>query len=67
MQYLQRESEIRRIYLGTPDAEQLMKKYGVDYAVVGPLERLNLQVNEAFFSRFEKVGQVGEYSLYKIR
>jgi hypothetical protein len=24
-------------------------------------------VNDAFFSQFEKVGQVGEYSLYKIR
>jgi hypothetical protein len=67
LQYLQREGEIRRIYRGTPDAEQLMKNYGVDYAVIGPLERLVMQVNEPFFSRFEKVGQVGEYSLYKIR
>jgi hypothetical protein len=67
LQYLQRESEIKRIYLGTSDAEQLMKNYGVDYAVVGPLEKLVVPVNEAFFSRFEKVGQVGEYSLYKVR
>src|SRR5690242_16170699 len=67
LQYLQRENEIKRIYLGAPDAEQLMKNYGVDYAVVGPLERLIVPVNEAFFSRFEKVGQVGEYSLYKVR
>ena len=66
LQFLQRESEIKRIYLGTPDAEQLMKNYGVDYAVVGPLERLIEPVNEPFFSRFEKVGQVGEYSLYKV-
>jgi hypothetical protein len=67
LQFLQRESEIKRIYLGTPEAEQLMKNYGVDYAVVGPLERLVVPVNEQFFSRFEKVGEVGEYSLYKIR
>jgi uncharacterized membrane protein len=66
LQYLQRESEIKRIYSGTPGAELLMKSYGVDYAVVGPLERLIVPVNEAFFSRFEKVGQVGEYSLYKV-
>ena len=67
LQYLQREGEIKRIYLGMPDAEQLMKNYGVDYAVVGPLERLIVPVNQNFFNRFEKVGQVGEYSLYKIR
>jgi len=67
LQYLQRESEIKRIYLGSPDAEQLLKNYGVDYAVVGPLEKLVVPVNEEFFNRFEKVGQVGEYSLYKVR
>ena len=67
LQFLEREGEIKRIYLGTPEAEQLMKNFGVDYAVVGPLEKIVVPVNEAFFSRFEKVGQVGEYSLYKIR
>ena len=67
LEFMQRETEIKRIYLGTPDAEQLMRNHGVDYAVVGPLERLVVRVNEEFFSRFEKVGQVGEYSLYKIR
>ena len=67
LEFMQRESEIKRIYLGTPEADQLMRNHGIDYAVVGPLERLVVQVNEGFFSRFEKVGQVGEYSLYKIR
>jgi uncharacterized membrane protein len=67
LQYLQREGEIKRIYLGSSDADQLLKHYGVDYAVVGPLERLIVPVNDRFFSRFEKVGEVGEYSLYKIR
>ncbi|MCA1577254.1 MAG: hypothetical protein LC794_07815 [Acidobacteria bacterium] len=67
LNFMQREGEIKRIYLGLPDAEQLMKNYGVDYAVVGPLEKLAVPLNEGFFNRFEKVGQVGEYSLYKIR
>ena len=61
-----RESEIKRIYAGAPDAENLLQKYQVDYAVVGPLERLVMPVNEQFFSRFPKVGQSGEYRLYKI-
>jgi hypothetical protein len=67
LNFMQREGEIKRIYLGLPEAEQLMKTYGVDYAVVGPLEKLAVPLNERFFNRFEKVGQVGEYSLYKIR
>ena len=67
LQFMQREGEIKRIYLGLPDAEQLMKTYNVDYAVVGPLEKIAVPLNERFFNRFEKVGQVGEYSLYKIR
>jgi hypothetical protein len=67
LEFMEREGEIKRIYLGMPDADQLMRKHGVDYAVIGPLERLVVRVNEDFFKRFEKVGQVGEYSLYKIR
>ena len=67
LEFMERERNIKRMYLGTPDAEQLMRSHGVDYAVIGPLERLVVQVNDEFFNRFEKVGQVGEYSLYKIR
>ena len=67
LKYLQREGEIRRIYLGAPDAERLLQSYGVEYAVVGPHEKTVSTVNEMFFTRFEKVGEVGEYSLYKIK
>ena len=67
LEFVQREGEIKRIYLGSPDALQLLNNYGVDYAVIGPLERIVTPPNEEFFSRFEKVEQVGEYSLYKIR
>lgn len=67
LEFVQREGEIKRIYLGSPDASQLLKDYGVDYAVIGPLERVVTPPNDQFFSQFEKVEQVGEYSLYKIR
>jgi len=67
LQFVQREGEIKRIYLGSPDAEQLIRNYAIDYVVIGPQEKIVTQVNDLFFSRFEKVGQVGDYSLYKIR
>jgi len=67
LEFAQREAEIRRIYSGAPDAEQLMKSYGVDYIVVGPLEKLVMRVNEPFFTRYPKIGEVGEYRLYEIK
>jgi hypothetical protein len=67
LQFAQRESEIRRIYLGSPDAEQLIRTYNIEYAVVGPQEAIVTHVNEQFFTRFEKVGEVGGYKLYKIK
>src|SRR5215213_4786008 len=66
LEFSKRESEIKRIYLGSPDAEQLIRTYGIQYAVVGPQEDVVTPVNEMFFSRFEKVGEVGGYQLYKI-
>src|SRR6185295_12725223 len=67
LQFVQRESEIKRIYLGMPDAEQLIRTYGIQYVVVGPQEGALTPVNEMFFSRFEKVGEVGGYKLFKIK
>jgi hypothetical protein len=67
LEFVSRESDIKQIYAGMPGAEQLLKKYDIDYAVVGPLEKLIMPVNEQFFSRYEKVGDVGGYQLYKIK
>jgi hypothetical protein len=67
LEFAQREREIKRIYAGAPDAEQLMKDYQIDYAVVGPLERHAMTVNDQFFARYEKVGEVGDYKLFKIK
>lgn len=65
LDYYERESEIKRVYAGTADAAAILRKYGVAYAVVSPLER-QMSVNDQFFSRFELVGEVGGYRLYKI-
>jgi hypothetical protein len=66
LDYVQRESEIKRVYAGGPDAMFLLRKYNIAYAVVGPHERNLLNVNEEFFSKFEVVGEVSGYRLYKI-
>lgn len=64
--YLERQSEVRRIYAGSPDAVNLLAKHGIEYVVVGPHEQRESPVNEAFFARYSLVGETGEYRLYKI-
>ncbi|MDO8484413.1 MAG: hypothetical protein Q7S35_05660 [Candidatus Limnocylindrales bacterium] len=64
--YTDREADIRRIYAGEADAAQLLDKYGIEYIVVSPIERNNLTVNDAFFERFTKVAEAGEYELYEV-
>jgi hypothetical protein len=66
IEYRGRLGEIRRIYAGAPDAESLLKKYGIEYAVAGPHEQREAVVNESFFAGFSLVGEIGEYRLYKI-
>jgi hypothetical protein len=66
LEFAGRESEIRRIYAGAPEAADLIKKYNIKYAVAGPHERNVLSVNDQFFSRFTEIGEVGDYRLYQI-
>ncbi len=70
--YTQREAELKRIYAGAADADALLQRAGVEYVVVGPLEReemrkYGLALNESFFARYRKVGEAGAYRLYKTK
>ena len=62
-----RETDIKKIYSGSPDAINLLGKYGVDYVVIDPQEHSVMPVNTAFFSRYPEVVNIGEYHLYKIK
>jgi hypothetical protein len=63
----QREADIKKIYSGSPDAESLLSKYGVDYVVIDPQEHSVMPVSPDFFNRYPEVVKIGEYHLYKIR
>ena len=70
--YTPREAELKRIYSGSADAPALIERAGIEYVVVGPLEReelrkYGLNVNESFFARYRKVGEAGAYRLYKTK
>jgi hypothetical protein len=64
--YGPRESDIKKIYSGSPEALGLLTKYGVNYVLVDPQEHSVMPVNDEFFSRFPEVANTGEYHLYKV-
>jgi hypothetical protein len=66
LEFAPRQSDIRQIYGGGPQAASLLARYGVDYVVVSRLESNVFPVNESFFERYTKIGESGEYRLYKI-
>jgi hypothetical protein len=69
--YAPRQAELKRVYSGAADAGAIIRQEGIEYVVVGPLERdpelrkNGLFVNESFLNRYRKVGEAGAYSLYK--
>src|SRR5258708_6337805 len=50
----ERRADIQRIYSGAPDAEALLRRYHVEYVLVGPAEVASMNVNRQFWSRYSK-------------
>lgn len=65
--YGQRESDLKEIYLGGPRAPQLMQRYGIEYVLIGPEERSRLSANESYFNRFRAAATAGQYKVYVVR
>ena len=63
----ERESDVKRIYQGAPDAVGLMAKYGIEYVLISPEERALVAPNEAFFARFPVIAESGQYRVHKVR
>jgi hypothetical protein len=63
LDYAPREAQIKQMYQG--GAEDLLARYAVEYAVVSPMEEGQMPVDMPFFERYLKVGEVGQYRLYK--
>ena len=65
--YGERQADIQEIYAGSAQAEQLMKKYHVEYVVIGPAELASLPVNEQFWGQQQKLAEAGGYRLYRTK
>jgi hypothetical protein len=63
----ERQRDIRVMYAGGQDAEPLMKENNVQYVIVSSIENGEMNVNNLFFEqKFTRIGQVGDYRLYKV-
>jgi hypothetical protein len=66
LKYSERNADIERIYSGAPEADALLRKYNVDYVLVGPMELASFKVNEQFWSKYKTLSQAGMYRVYQI-
>lgn len=67
IEFRPREEEIRHIYSGDAQVESLISKYGIDYIVLGPYERAQMSINEAFFLQYSITVTTGPYTLYSVK
>jgi len=65
--YAEREADVKKIYLGLPTAEMLLRKYGIEYVLIGPEELTTLKAKEEFFSRYPVVAEEGAYRVYQVK
>jgi hypothetical protein len=62
-----REGDIAAFYAGAPGADDVLRRYGVDFVVVGPQERRHAVAGPRALLRFPLVAVVGPYRLYDVR
>jgi hypothetical protein len=67
LNYSERGADIQRIYSGAPEADALLRQYGVDYVLIGPAELASLKVNEQFWSKYAMLSQAGAYRIYQTK
>lgn len=65
--YEPRELELRRIYEGSALAADFLKKNNIEYVLISPEERADVDVNDEFFSRFPVVAEAGDYRVYQVK
>ncbi len=65
--YGKRESDVRQMLAGSPQAKQLMQQYHVSYAVIGASETRDYGASKSFFdANYRKAYDEGGYSVYEI-
>ena len=63
-----RETDLRKMLAGAPDAPALLQKWHIDYVFIGPGERGSWGANEPWFAaHYPLLCKVGDRSVYRIK
>lgn len=63
--YNSRELDMKKMFLGEPETNSLIKKYKISYVVIGPTEIHDLNANENYFnSNFNVAFKNNNYRIY---
>ena len=66
--YSSEQRDLYAIFAYDPDTPELLKKYGVDYVVIGPEERREFAVNyTAFSQRYPVIIRTPNYTVFDVR
>jgi hypothetical protein len=66
--FAEREADVRAIYGGRDDANELLRYYRVDYVYLGQTEATELRANRGFFDAgFPTVYRAGHIAIYDVR
>lgn len=66
--YQERERDVRSIYALAPNTPVLLKKYDVNYVVIGPGEEQEFKPNiELFRARYPRIVRTENYEIFKVR
>lgn len=65
--YSGREADVKTMYQGGPMADELLKKYNIDYVLVSQEETHSMSVNQEYFMKFPVAASAGGATVYKIR
>jgi hypothetical protein len=70
--YEPREKEVQRIYQGSALADSFLQKNKIEYILISPEEtsyanQSNFTLKDAFFEKYPKIAETGEYKVYQIK
>jgi uncharacterized membrane protein len=63
----QRNADIASIYTGDATADDLLRKYNVDYVLIGPAEFAAFKINEPFWAQHHRIWQQGAYRIFQTK
>ncbi|MBP7774531.1 hypothetical protein KA078_01945 [Candidatus Woesebacteria bacterium] len=64
--YVETENDVKKMFAGAPEAQELLAKYDVSFVYISELERDRYHVNDVYFTQFPVVYERGDTRIYAV-